>query len=58
MRKLSKITESEKNEIAGILMDKKKQDELLNSQNHKNEWMLDFVFDSTLRDGLFKESVV
>lgn len=53
MRNLCDLTLEEINKIFGVVMDTKLQEELMNN-NHKDAWMLDFIYDSKLLEDLEK----
>jgi len=44
------LTVEEKNIVAGVLLDTRKYNELMDSPNHPNVWALDYVYDSRLQD--------
>lgn len=53
---LDKLTKEEINSIYEIILDSKKQNELMNNPNSQEAWKLDFVFDNRLLMKLEKYS--
>lgn len=43
------LTEDEKNIVAGVLLNSRKFNELMDNPNHPNVWALDYAHDSRLR---------
>lgn len=52
MKTPDKLNKEEISQIIKVMLDSKLQNELMNDVNHPNIWMLDYVFDSKLRQDL------
>lgn len=54
---IREISNFQKGKIACVILDNNLQQDIINTPNHPAKWMLDFVFDSNLRDKLFNSGV-
>lgn len=54
MKPIDDLTAAQVSQIVEVLMDSERQSFLLDNPTNPDSWMLDFVFDSRLRDQLMR----